>query len=58
MTPDQVRDWGILLGTAGCAMVLWRYENDFMADPASIQAFRDVAGHLSALPSKSCRRSP
>lgn len=58
MTPDQVRDWGILLGTAGCAMVLWRYENDFMADPASVQAFRDVAGHLSGLPSKSCRRRP
>lgn len=56
MTPEQIRDWGTLLGTAGCAMLLWRYDDSFMADPANEQAFRDVAGRLATLPHRSCGR--
>ena len=30
MTAEQVRDWGILLGSAGCALTMWRYDPDFV----------------------------
>jgi hypothetical protein len=56
MTAQQVRDWGILLGSAGCALTMWRYDREFMADPANMAAFRDVAAKLASLPSRSCSR--
>jgi hypothetical protein len=57
MTPDQVRDWGIILGEAGCALVMWRYDSAVMADPVYQVAFRAIADRLATLPSKSCTRS-
>ena len=56
MTASQVRDWGRLLGTAGCGLILWRYDNAFMAKSANVQAMRDVAATLARTPSRSCRR--
>ena len=56
MTAEQVRDWGILLGSAGCALTMWRYDPDFMARPENVQAFRDVAAKLATLPARSCGR--
>jgi hypothetical protein len=56
MTPQQVRDWGILLGSAGCALNMWRYDSAFMSDPENQQAFRDVAQRLAGLPAKRCSR--
>ena len=57
MTPKQVRDWGILLGSAGCAMVAWRYDSSFMANPDNRAAFADVTARLATLPAKSCGRN-
>jgi hypothetical protein len=57
MTPDQVREWGIILGSAGCALIMWRYDSAVMANPVYQAAFRDVAEHLAGLPAKACRRS-
>jgi hypothetical protein len=56
MTPAQVREWGTVLGSAGCAMMMWRYDDVFMANPENQQAFKDVAARLASLPGKSCRR--
>jgi hypothetical protein len=56
MTPQQIKDWGVILGTAGCALLMWRYDAAMMADPAYKEAFKYVADRLAALPAKSCAR--
>jgi hypothetical protein len=56
MTAQQVREWGTILGSAGCAMMMWKYDDRFMADPQNQQAFRDVANTLASLPAKSCKQ--
>jgi hypothetical protein len=35
---------------------MWRYDASFMANPENRRAFEDVAGRLSALAAKACRR--
>lgn len=57
MTPQQIRDYGLVLGPAGCGMLMWRYNSSFMSDPANQQAFKDVASRLATLPAKACRRT-
>jgi hypothetical protein len=57
MTPEQVRDWGRLFGAAGCALVMWQYDDDFMSKPENQRAFADLAGLLATMPAKSCTRS-
>jgi PKD repeat protein len=57
MTADQVRDWGRLLGSAGCAMSMWRYDQTFMSKADNQQAFNDVAATLAAIPGRPCRRT-
>jgi PKD repeat protein len=52
MTADQVRDWGRLLGVAGCAMSMWQFDATFMANPGNQQAFTDVAVTLAAVPNR------
>jgi hypothetical protein len=56
MTPQQVREFGVLLGSAGCGLIMWRYEEDMMANLAYQDAFKDVADQLTSLPGKSCSR--
>jgi hypothetical protein len=56
MTPEQVRDWGIILGSAGCALTMWRYDEAFVLNTGNQQAFRDIRSRLATLPTKSCRR--
>ena len=56
MTSQQVRDWGILLGSAGCALSMWRYDEAFVLNADNQQAFNDVRSRLATLPGKSCRR--
>lgn len=56
MTPQQVRDFGSVLGVAGCGLVLWRYQKDFMSRPENHEAFQDVAAKLSTRTAPSCRR--
>jgi plastocyanin len=55
MTPAQVRDWGKLLGQAGCALLSWRYDGTFMGKPENQAAISDVAITLSRLPQVSCK---
>jgi hypothetical protein len=54
MTPAQVRDWGTLLGPAGCALLSWRYDSDFMAKPENQAALSEVALALAPLPRRPC----
>ncbi len=56
MTPKQVREFGMALATAGCAMFMWRFDDRFMADPANVKAVEDIAGVLAAKEKRSCRR--
>jgi hypothetical protein len=56
MTPAQIRENGAVLGPAGCGLAMWRYDASFMANPENRRAFEDVAGRLSALAAKACRR--
>jgi hypothetical protein len=57
MTPQQVRDWGLLLGKAGCGLYMWRADDQFMANSANVQSLRDLAAGLGAAPKKACYRS-
>lgn len=56
MTASQIRDWGKLLGPAGCALLMWRYEPAAMERPDNQQAMRDVAAALAKAPRRSCAR--
>ncbi|HUR95833.1 MAG TPA: hypothetical protein VMY76_14715 [Gemmatimonadales bacterium] len=57
MTAQQVRDWGTTLGSAGCGLLMWRYDDAFMANAENKQAFTDLAARMAAAPGRSCRRS-
>jgi hypothetical protein len=56
MTAAQITENGLVLGPAGCALTMWRYDATFMANPENRRAFQDVAGRLSTSPAKACRR--
>ena len=58
MTATQIRDWGKALGPAGCAMLMWRYEDKAMGLPDNQQAMRDVAAALAKAPRRACTRDP
>jgi hypothetical protein len=57
MTAAQVREFGSTLGVAGCALILWRYNEAFMSRADNQQAFKDVAAKLATRQSSPCRRS-
>ncbi|HEY8257364.1 MAG TPA: hypothetical protein VIG08_06880 [Gemmatimonadales bacterium] len=57
MSPEQIKSWGTMLGTAGCALTMWRYEQGFIAKPENQSAFRSVAESLSRLPRRGCTRT-
>ncbi len=57
MTAQQVRDYGLALGPAGCGLLMWRYDEDYMSNPDNVQAFRDVAARLATLTARACKRS-
>jgi hypothetical protein len=54
MTPQQVRDWGLKLGTAACALNMWRFEPAYYGKPEVQQALRTIADSMARLPRKSC----
>jgi hypothetical protein len=56
MTADQVRTWGRAIGPYGCAMLMWRYDDAFMATSANQSAVRDVGSLLATKARRSCRR--
>ena len=57
MTATQVREYGLLLGPAGCAMMMWRYDDAFMANPANQQAFGEIARRLATQTGRPCTRT-
>jgi hypothetical protein len=57
MTAAQIREYGLVLGPAGCAMMMWRYDDAFMANSANQLAFADIAKHLATQPGRPCRRT-
>jgi hypothetical protein len=57
MTSDQVRDIGLTLGPAGCALFLWMYDPSFVAKAANVQAVHEVAAKLAVSQNRSCRRT-
>jgi hypothetical protein len=56
MTADQVRTYGRAIGPEGCVMLMWRYDDAFMAKSTNVSAFRDVASLLASKPRRSCKR--
>ncbi len=57
MTATQVREWGKVLGAAGCGLTMWRYDSNFMTKTENQEAFRAVASYRATMPAKSCRRT-
>jgi hypothetical protein len=58
MTPQQIQDWGTLLGSAGCGgLYMWRYDDAFVSNSANQQAFKDLKAKLSTLQVRSCLRN-
>lgn len=57
MTPEEVLNYGRILGPAGCAFLMWRYDRAFMEKPENQQAFNELAGTLAAGSTKACKRA-
>jgi hypothetical protein len=56
MTPTQVREIGTILGVAGCALMVWKYEKKFMSKPENLEAFKDLGAMLATRQAPPCRR--
>ena len=56
MSGEQLRDWGTYLGTAGCALMMWKYEHDYINKPEVQEALHDIADALARTPKRSCAR--
>jgi hypothetical protein len=56
MTAAEIRDWGQVVGVAGCALLMWKYDATFMSTPENAQAFRDVGDLLAKTASRPCKR--
>jgi hypothetical protein len=56
MTPEQVREYGLILGPVGCGLFMWRYDDAFVANSANQAAFKDVAARMASTPRKPCTR--
>ena len=57
MTTAQLREYGLVLGPAGCAFTFWRFDAGYLNQPGNKKALQDVAAALRLLPPKPCRRS-
>jgi hypothetical protein len=56
MTAQQIRDFGLTLGPAGCAFTMWRFDREFFDDSANKASFEEIADSLAKVPAKACRR--
>jgi hypothetical protein len=57
MTPGQIREWGSVLGVAGCGLMVWKYEAKLLANSENIQALKDLGEMLGSHPTPPpCRR--
>jgi hypothetical protein len=57
MTATQIREWGTLLGPAGCALMMWRYDSVAMARADNQRAMGDVATNLGTVVRRGCVRA-
>jgi hypothetical protein len=57
MTAAQVRNYGSVLGPAGCGLLMWKYDSLFMANPDNRLAFQYLGDMLARTSGKSCTRS-
>jgi hypothetical protein len=56
MTSAQVREFGLALAPKGCAMFVWRYDEEFMSKSANLAAIKEIAEKVATLPPRSCKR--
>jgi hypothetical protein len=56
MTATQIQTWGTVVGAAGCALTMWRYDSVAMASADNQRAMGDVAGVLATTPARRCVR--
>lgn len=62
MTPDQIDNFGTVLGTAQvtngsvCNLLLWKYDDDYFRKAGVVQALGSVATNLQGTSRGSCRR--
>jgi hypothetical protein len=56
MTAAQVKEWGLILGSAGCTTVMWRYDATFFANDANRIALKAVKDSLAKIPFRGCQR--
>jgi hypothetical protein len=57
MTAARVRERGLILGPAGCALTMWTHNSTFWSRTDNKAAFKDVAAKIATAPAKACRRS-
>jgi PKD repeat protein len=58
MLPQQLLEYGKVLGPAGCALLAWRYDATFTNKPENIGAISELATMLAGLPRSPCIRTP
>jgi hypothetical protein len=57
MTAAQVLESGSTLGVAGCALLVWKYDPTYMANPDNEAAFRAIGAKLAGRRAPPCRRT-
>jgi hypothetical protein len=57
MTPEQLRSFGTILGSAGCGLTMWRYEREYFENSQIQAAVKAVSDSLARLPRRACLRS-
>jgi hypothetical protein len=56
MTDIQLREWGTLLGSAGCGLLMWQYAGTYFGSALNQSAFRDVKAAIGGRNPAPCRR--
>jgi hypothetical protein len=56
MTPQQVRQFGLTLGTASCTLAMWRYQSAYYDDANIRAAVAAVGDSLARVPRTPCLR--
>jgi hypothetical protein len=56
MTGEQIKEFGLILGSAGCALNMWRYEREYFEKPEIQHALRTLGESLARLPRRPCTR--
>jgi len=56
MTPAQIREIGSVLGVAGCALMVWRYDKELMSNHENLEVFKDLGAMLATRHAPLCKR--